>query len=214
MTLLLRNKGFIIILSSPSAAGKSSIARELLRIDNNLKLSVSMTTRAPRSNEIDGTNYYFKSKEQFTGLIKQNVFLEYANIYNNYYGTPKKIVENLLNQGLDILFDIDWQGMNSIKKIIPDIVTIFILPPTLDVLKQRIKARGQDNKESIDLRMSLAHNEMKYAQLYDYVVINDDFAKTVKNIHAIIIAERSKRIRLDLSKFLNYPEDTEEHIVI
>ncbi len=116
MVLSLKSKGLTVILSSPSAAGKSSLARAALKIDSNLRLSISATTRTPRTGEIDGVSYYFKTKEEFNKLIEQDEFLEYANIYNNYYGTPKKVVEELLSQGLDVLFDIDWQGTKSIKK--------------------------------------------------------------------------------------------------
>ncbi|WP_410521606.1 guanylate kinase [Candidatus Tisiphia endosymbiont of Nedyus quadrimaculatus] len=203
MLLSLRSKGLAIILSSPSATGKSSLARAILKIDSNLRLSVSATTRRPRTDEVDGVSYYFKTKEEFNKLIEQDVFLEYANIYNNYYGTPKKVVEDLLNQGLDVLFDIDWQGTKLIKKTLPNVITIFILPPSPSILQQRIKDRGQDSKESIKLRMKLATQEVYYAKQYDYVVINDDFDTTLETIYSIITAERSKRIRLDLGKFYN-----------
>ena len=140
-----KNKGLIIILSSPSGAGKSSLAKALLEIDNNLRLSISATTRKPRPNEQDGVNYYFKTKSEFEELVKQNQFLEHAKIYNNYYGTPKKHVENLLNQGLDVLFDIDWQGARSIKQNAVNAVSIFILPPNLEVLEQRLRNRAADS---------------------------------------------------------------------
>ncbi len=202
MLLPSTNKGFIIILSSPSATGKSSLAKALLKIDNNLRLSISVTTRMPRTDEVDGVNYYFKTKEEFASLIEQEDFLEYATIYGDYYGTSKKIIYHLLNQGLDVLFDIDWQGMNSIKQILPNVITIFILPPNLDVLKQRIQNRGQNSEEEINLRMSLATKEMQYAQKYDYIVVNDDFDTALKTIHSIIIAERSKKTRFNLDNFL------------
>jgi guanylate kinase len=201
MVLSLKSKGLTVILSSPSAAGKSSLARAALKIDSNLRLSISATTRTPRTGEIDGVSYYFKTKEEFNKLIEQDEFLEYANIYNNYYGTPKKVVEELLSQGLDVLFDIDWQGTKSIKKILSNVITIFVLPPTPSVLQQRIQNRGQDSKEAIKLRMKLATKEVQYAKYYDYVVINDDFEITLKTIYSIIIAERVKRIRLNLDKF-------------
>ncbi|OZG32339.1 MULTISPECIES: guanylate kinase [Rickettsieae] len=201
MVLSLKSKGLTVILSSPSAAGKSSLARAALKIDSNLRLSISATTRTPRTGEIDGVSYYFKTKEEFNKLIEQDEFLEYANIYNNYYGTPKKVVEELLSQGLDVLFDIDWQGTKSIKKILSNVITIFVLPPTPSVLQQRIQNRGQDSKEAIELRMKLATKEVQYAKYYDYVVINDDFEITLKTIYSIIIAERVKRIRLNLDKF-------------
>ncbi|WP_250311039.1 guanylate kinase [Rickettsia endosymbiont of Oedothorax gibbosus] len=201
MVLSLKSKGLTVILSSPSAAGKSSLARAALKIDSNLRLSISATTRTPRTGEIDGVSYYFKTKEEFNKLIEQDAFLEYANIYNNYYGTPKKVVEELLSQGLDVLFDIDWQGTKSIKKILSNVITIFVLPPTPSILQQRIQNRGQDSKEAIELRIKLATKEIQYAKYYDYVVINDDFEITLKTIYSIIIAERVKRIRLNLDKF-------------
>lgn len=200
---LLKNKGFVIILSSPSAAGKSSLAKALLDIDNNLRISVSTTTRSPRPGEINEVDYYFKTTEEFNELIKQNAFLEYANVYGNNYGTLKKIVTKYLDNNLDVLFDIDYQGMQSIKEKLEHVVTIFILPPDFNILKQRIKNRGQDNKEVMELRMQHAAKEIEYARHYDYVVVNDNFDIALKTIHSIIIAERSKRLRVDLDLFLS-----------
>lgn len=188
-----RNKGLIIILSSPSGAGKSSLAKALLEIDNNLRLSISATTRKPRPNEQDGVNYYFKTKSEFEELVKQNQFLEHAKIYDNYYGTPKKHVENLLNQGLDVLFDIDWQGARSIKQNAINAVSIFILPPNLEVLEQRLRNRAADNEEAIQLRMASAQAEISHSNEYDHIITNDDFNDTLQQIHAIILEKRKKR---------------------
>lgn len=188
-----RNKGLIIILSSPSGAGKSSLAKALLEIDNNLRLSISATTRKPRPNEQDGVNYYFKTKSEFEELVKQNQFLENAKIYDNYYGTPKKHVENLLNQGLDVLFDIDWQGARSIKQNAINAVSIFILPPNLEVLEQRLRNRAADNEEAIQLRMASAQAEISHSNEYDHIITNDDFNDTLQQIHAIILEKRKKR---------------------
>ncbi|MGX6960831.1 MAG: guanylate kinase [Rickettsia endosymbiont of Pentastiridius leporinus] len=192
--MISNNKGIIIILSSPSGAGKSSLTKGLLKMDNNLRLSVSATTRKPRSGETEGVSYYFKSKVEFEELIKQNKFLEYAKIYDNYYGTPKEYVETLLDQGLDVLFDIDWQGARSIKENSKDIrvLTIFILPPSIAVLEQRLRNRGTDSEEAIKLRMESAQNEISHANEYDYVITNDDFNDTLQNIYKIIIDERGK----------------------
>lgn len=188
-----RNKGLIIILSSPSGAGKSSLAKALLEIDNNLRLSISATTRKPRPNEQDGVNYYFKTKSEFEELVKQNQFLEHAKIYDNYYGTPKKHVEKLLNQGLDVLFDIDWQGARSIKQNAINAVSIFILPPNLEVLEQRLRNRAADNEEAIQLRMASAQAEISHSNEYDHIITNDDFNDTLQQIHAIILEKRKKR---------------------
>ncbi|ABV79749.1 MAG: guanylate kinase [Janthinobacterium lividum] len=188
-----KNKGLIIILSSPSGAGKSSLAKALLEIDHNLRLSISATTRKPRPNEQDGVNYYFKTKVEFEKLVKQNQFLEHAKIYDNYYGTPKKHVENLLNQGLDVLFDIDWQGARSIKQNAVNAVSIFILPPNLEVLEQRLRNRAADNEEAIQLRMASAQAEISHSNEYDHIITNDDFNDTLQQIHTIILQERKKR---------------------
>ncbi|ABV73900.1 guanylate kinase [Rickettsia canadensis str. McKiel] len=187
-----KNKGLIIILSSPSGTGKSSLAKALLKIDNNLRLSISVTTRKPRLGEVEGINYYFKTGVEFEELVQQNKFLEYTKIYDNYYGTPKEYVEMLLNQGVDVLFDIDWQGARSIKKSSTNVVAIFVLPPSIKVLEQRLRNRATDNEEAIKLRMQSAQNEISHANEYDYVVTNDDFDHTLKKIHAIIVAERRK----------------------
>ena len=197
-----KNKGFCIVLSSPSAAGKSSIARALVKVDDNIKLSISATTRPPRVGEVDSVDYYFKSIEEFNRLIQNNSLLEYTNIYNNYYGTPKKQVEEFLQKGNNVLFDIDLLGAKSIKQALPDSVTIFILPPSLTILKQRIQNRKQDSEEEIVLRMKLAAEEVKHSSYYDYLVVNEDFEITVETIQSIIIAERTKRTRMDLDKLL------------
>ncbi|WP_341792062.1 guanylate kinase [Rickettsia endosymbiont of Gonocerus acuteangulatus] len=188
-----KNKGLIIILSSPSGVGKSSLTRALLEIDDNLRLSISATTRKPRPNEQEGVNYYFKTKSEFEELVKQNQFLEHAKIYDNYYGTPKKYIENLLNQGLDVLFDIDWQGARSIKQNAVNAVSIFILPPSLEVLEQRLRNRATDNEEAIQLRMASAQAEISHANEYDHIITNDDFNDTLQQIHTIILQERKKK---------------------
>jgi len=188
-----KNKGLIIILSSPSGAGKSSLAKELLRIDDNLCLSISATTRKSRLGEQEGVNYYFKTKSEFEELIKQDSFLEYAKIYDNYYGTPKKYVENLLNQGLDVLFDIDWQGARSIKQNAVNAISIFILPPSLEILEQRLRSRATDDEEAIKLRMASARAEISHSNEYDYTVTNDNFNDTLHQIYTIILEERKKR---------------------
>ncbi|MCC8369171.1 MAG: guanylate kinase [Rickettsia endosymbiont of Oxypoda opaca] len=185
-------KGLIIILSSPSGAGKSSLTRALLKIDDNLRLSISATTRTPRPKEIEGISYYFKTKPEFEELIKQNMFLEYAKIYDNYYGTLKKYVDDLLDQGLDVLFDIDWQGARSIKQAASNVISIFILPPSLEVLEQRLRNRAADNEDVIKLRMQSAASEIEHAKEYDYIITNDDFDVTVEKIHSIIVTERAK----------------------
>lgn len=197
-----KNKGFCVVLSSPSAAGKSSIARALVKVDDNIKLSISATTRPPRVGEVDSVDYYFKSIEEFNRLIQNNSLLEYTNIYNNYYGTPKKPIEEFLQKGNNILFDIDLLGAKSIKQALQDSVTIFILPPSLTVLKQRIQNRKQDSEQEIVLRMKLAAEEVNHSSYYDYLVVNEDFEITVETIHSIIIAERAKRTRMDLDKLL------------
>lgn len=190
---MIKNKGLIIILSSPSGAGKSSLTRALLEIDNNLRLSISATTRKSRLGEQEGVNYYFKTKSNFEELIKQDEFLEYAKIYDNYYGTPKKYVENLLNQGLDVLFDIDWQGARNVKQNAANAVSIFILAPSLEILEQRLKNRATENEEAIKLRIASAQAEISHAHEYDHIITNDDFNDTLHTIHAIILEERKKK---------------------
>lgn len=180
----------IIILSAPSGCGKSSIARRLLENDSNLVLSVSATTRAPRPEETDGIDYFFKTKKEFAELE----LLEHAEIYGNMYGTPKKYVEDKLKEGKDVLFDIDSQGAYQIMDKAPKgkIVSIFILPPNLETLKARIQTRGQDSQSSIETRMKSAAEEIKHAKNYEHKVINDNFDQAVKEIEYIISAERKK----------------------
>jgi guanylate kinase len=203
MAVNLRSKGFGMILSSPSGGGKLSLARALLKIDSGLKLSISSTTRLPRFSEVESIDYYFKTKQEFHELIEQDLLLEYTSIYNNYYGTLKKPVLESLKAGFDLLFDIDWQGARSIKKHMPEIVTVFILPPSLNTLKQRLENR-EDDKDIIALRMSTASAEMKNAKEYDYVVVNSDFDSALNQIHDILTAERTRRSRLDrLDEFLS-----------
>lgn len=187
------NKGFIIILSAPSGCGKSTIAKALIDANNNFRQSISATTRLPRDGEIDGVNYYFKTIEQFEQLIKQSAFLEYATIYGNHYGTLKPPTEKLLNNGLDVIFAIDRKGAESIKRQIPSSITIFILPPSLDILEQRIIARGLDSANEIKLRMESASAEISYSKQYNYQVVNDNLNDTISTIQSIIQAAKSAR---------------------
>jgi guanylate kinase len=194
MLSLAKNKAIMIILSAPSGGGKSSIAQKLLQQDDRLSLSISTTTRPPRPGEIDGMHYFFKSRSEFEQMIKDNKFLEYAEIYGNLYGTSLQDVESKLSKNLDILFDIDYQGAHQIMKYNRDrVLSIFINPPSLDVLKDRMKARGQDTDDIIERRFEFAKEEMEFAKYYDYVVVNDDFDRAVSEIQKIINDERIKK---------------------
>lgn len=190
-----RSKAMIIILSAPSGGGKTSISRMILNNDKSITLSVSVTTRKPRPNEKEGIDYYFKTIEEFQELKNAEEFLEYAEVYGNFYGTPKKYVNEMLENGNSVLFDIDHQGARQIKQNLNDsVVSIFIVPPSLEVLKQRLIDRGQDSDYDIEKRLQVAAEVMSHADCYDYVVINDNFEKTVKKIQEIIKAEHLKRL--------------------
>ena len=186
----MQNNAMIIILSAPSGCGKSSIAKKLLETDTNLVLSISATTRQPRPREIDGVHYFFKTKNDFKKLD----YLESAEIYSNFYGTPREFVEKELLKGRDVLFDIDFQGAYQIMKTAKaKIISIFILPPNIETLRKRMIDRGQDDQSVIEARLKKAKSEMEHAKNYDYIVINDDFDQAVKEIQTIILSQRNKK---------------------
>jgi guanylate kinase len=187
-------KGLILILSSPSGAGKTTLAKKIANKDNNFKVSVSYTTRAPRPNEINGVDYNFVSIDEFQKLSNQNKFLEQAKVFGNYYGTLKGPIEQDLLKGKDYLFDIDWQGTEQVKKIMPsDIVPIFILPPSIEHLEDRLKKREERNKELIEQRMKMAKGEITHWKDYKYIVVNEDIDNCFNQINQIIKIERDLR---------------------
>ncbi|MBT4699187.1 MAG: guanylate kinase [Alphaproteobacteria bacterium] len=187
-------RGLILILSSPSGAGKTTLAKKIEESDSNFKISVSYTTRTPRFNEIDGVDYNFVSVDKFQELSKHNKFLEQAKVFGNYYGTLKRPIEDNLVQGKDYLFDIDWQGTEQVKKIMPlDIVPIFILPPSINDLENRLKKREEKNKELIDQRMKMAKDEINHWKDYKYIVVNKDVENCFKQITKIVKIERELR---------------------
>lgn len=200
----IKNRGLLLVLSSPSGAGKTTLSRRLLETDNRLTMSISMTTRSPRPGEIDGQDYIFVDESEFERRIKAGDFLEHAKVFDNHYGTPKNFVESALEQGRDILFDIDWQGTQQLVELVPnDIVKVFILPPTWEALEERLKKRAQDSDEIVKHRMSKAADEITHWSEYDYVLINDDIVKTQGQIETILSAERIKRQRqVGLSSFV------------
>jgi guanylate kinase len=191
-------KGILIVISSPSGAGKTSICKELLRLDNNIRPSISVTTRKPRNNETDGIDYIFITEKDFNKKISNESFLEYANVFNNKYGTLASSTEKLLNNNYDVLFDIDWQGTQQLSQNNNNILTIFILPPDKAEIERRLKKRETENSEIVDIvseRMSKFEDELSHWKEYDYVVTNDDFEKCISEILNIISAERKKRTR-------------------
>jgi guanylate kinase len=194
----IHRRGLMLVLSSPSGAGKSSISRCLLESDNNLSLSISATSRKRRPGEVEGKDYHFVTPEDFQIMIHENRFLEYAKVFDHYYGTPAEQVMETLGRGSDILFDIDWQGTQSLKATArDDLVSVFILPPSYRELEIRLKKRNQDTDQEVAKRMSKAADELSHFPEYDYIVINHDLEESVKQIHAILMAERRRRYRLN-----------------
>lgn len=181
-------RGLMLVMSSPSGAGKTTLTRKLLAEDSDILMSVSATTRAPRPGEVDGKDYYFVSHEAFGEMVDNDQMLEHATVFENSYGTPREPVEKALDSGKDILFDIDWQGAQQLGS--KDIVRIFILPPSVPELKSRLKSRAQDSDEVIAKRMAEAHSEISHWAEYDYVLINDDLEATFADLKAVIAAER------------------------
>lgn len=189
------SKGLLVVVSGPSGAGKGTICKELLKNNSQIKVSISATTRLPRTGEEDGVNYFFINRDKFENMIDGDDFLEYAMVYDNYYGTPKQYVMNNLENGNDVLLEIDIVGALQIKERFEDAVFIFILPPSLEELKNRIIGRGTETLSDIEKRYGSAISEIKQVIKYDYAVVNDDVARAVKDIEAIIRAEKSKVLR-------------------
>jgi guanylate kinase len=189
-------RGLMFVLSSPSGAGKTTISRRMLEVDKEIALSISVTTRTRRSNEIDGRDYHFISKERYAEMIINDELLEHATVFDYHYGTPAKNVNEQLAKGVDILFDIDWQGTRQLaQKSRGDLVSVFILPPTMKELERRLRTRAQDTAEVVTRRMEKAASEISHWQEYDYVLINDDLEKSIERVIAILKSERLKRQR-------------------
>jgi guanylate kinase len=198
-------RGLMLVLSSPSGAGKTSISRELLQRDTNLTMSVSATTRPKRPGEVEGTDYYFVTPETFEGMVARGEFLEHAHVFSHRYGTPRAPVDKALAEGKDVLFDIDWQGTQQIgDKAQEDLVSVFILPPSTEELERRLTTRAQDPPQVVAQRMAKAADEMSHWREYEYIVINHDLEQSVAKVQAILAAERLSRDRqIGLVDFVN-----------
>jgi len=194
----LKRRGMMLVLAAPPGAGKTSITRAIIEQDSHTKLSISATTRDKRPGENDGEHYYFVSEEKFRDMIDNEELLEYAQVYNkSMYGTPKAPIEEALSNGIDVLFDIDWQGHMKLRAMMPhDVVSIFILPPEFEDLESRLVDRGRDTPEDIERRVKKAMSEISHYNEFQYIVINDVFEESVKKVRAIIEAERLNRDRL------------------
>jgi len=199
------NKGFLLVISGPSGSGKGTICKKLLERNRDLVLSVSATTRKPRKGEIDGVNYFFVDEDKFEEMIRNNEFLEHANVHGNKYGTPMKFVVDQIENGEIVILEIDVQGALQVKNIYNEAILIFLLPPSMEELKNRINKRGTETKEDIDIRLNNAYRELKLIDKYDYVVVNDKVDDAVENIEIIINAEKLKvkRMKKILDNIIN-----------
>lgn len=196
VTLPFTRRGLLFVLSSPSGAGKSTIARKLLASDDNLAMSVSATTRPMRPGEVDGVDYHFVTLDRFKEMVADHEFLEWAHVFGHRYGTPKAPVEAMLAEGCDVLFDIDWQGAQQLfQQAGGDVVRTFIFPPSLEELERRLRSRGTDSDDVIDARMARAANEISHWDGYDYVLVNDNVERCFTEVKSILESERLKRSR-------------------
>jgi guanylate kinase len=202
-------RGIMLVLSSPSGAGKTTLTRNLLEQENKddpgkLELSISVTTRKRRPSEIDGVHYYFVSKRRFEAMRDGGELLEWAEVHGNYYGTPRELVERALSDGRDVLFDIDWQGARQLyEKMRDDVISVFVLPPSAAELKSRLERRAEDSEEIITRRLRNAAEEIQHWNEYDYVLVNRDLDKSFARVRAILTAERLKRVQMpDLEGFV------------
>ena len=207
--LNIHRRGLMLVLSSPSGAGKTTLSRLLLDGDDHITMSVSATTRRPRPGEVHGKDYYFFSTEDFGIMRNKDEFLEHAKVFDNYYGTPRKPVEDALSDGLDVLFDIDWQGTQQLdESASEDLVKVFILPPSAHELEKRLNRRAQDPADVVAARMAKASDEISHYQEYDYIIINENVEKSLAELRSILLAERLKRKRqTGLSDFVKRLRD-------
>ena len=198
-------RGILLVLSSPSGAGKTTITRELVQRDPQLNISVSVTTRPPRKGEVDGQHYHFVKRARFDEMVAGGELLEHASVFGHFYGTPRAPVEAALGAGRDIISDIDWQGTQQLAQTVrDDLVAVFVLPPSMAALEERLKTRAQDSDEVVRTRMAKSSDEMSHWPEYDYVLINHDIAESVRQVQAILAAERVRRGRLrGLADFVN-----------
>lgn len=192
-------KGFLLVISGPSGVGKGTVLHDLMNTQKNLVYSVSATTRNKRPGEIEGVSYFYKKHEEFEKMIKEDKFLEYAKVHNNYYGTPKEFVINKINEGKIVILEIDVQGALNVKKNFDNGVYIFLAPPSLSELKNRIVSRGTESVEDINLRMKNAKKELKYIEEYDYLVVNDHLNSAINLVNEIINAEKHRVTREEIN---------------
>lgn len=183
-------QGTLFVVSAPSGAGKTSLVKALIESTPNIHVSVSHTTRLQRPGEIGGVNYHFVTQDEFSSMLDENAFLEHAQVFGNLYGTSKHAVADKLKAGVDVVLEIDWQGAEQIRRQMPDAVSIFILPPSRDVLEQRLIGRGQDPAEVIQKRMAQANEQISHHVEFDYLIINDEFGKALREMQAVVLAQR------------------------
>jgi len=207
------NKGKLYIISAPSGAGKTSLVKQLTADLEQLTVSVSHTTRQMRAGEIHRKDYYFSTVAEFTQMIADHAFLEHAQVFDNFYGTAQHSVEQLLDNGVDVILEIDWQGAQQVRKRLPDCLSIFILPPSIEILQQRLENRGQDSKEIIDRRMQDAVKEMSHCDEFNYLIVNDDFNIALTELKSIIRCHRLEKQRqlITLTPLLEKLRASDDH---